>query len=111
MSETFEPKTVEELAALQRKVLAPLITYTKEYPPFITGDAFDDTWLDHALKLGVREVRFCYNGPARTGDPGSFGAVAVFDEGHWVDLVGHGITPLAALQKALLDAEAMCNRP
>jgi len=108
MSETFEPKTVEELTALQREVLAPLITHTKEHP--VQGPV-DRWWLDRALVLGVREVRFVYNGPARTGDPGNFGAVADFDEEHWVSLVGHGATPLAALQKALLDAEAMCNRP
>jgi len=109
--QTEQKMSVEKLVALQRKTLGPLIEYTKDQPPLVTGDAFDDTWLDHALKLGVQEVRFVYNGPARTGDPGNFGAVAVFDDEHWVSLVGHGNTPLAALQKALLDAQAVCDRP
>lgn len=108
----IEPKMpLEELVALTRKTLAPLVEYTKRCPPLITGDAFDDIWLDHALKLGVQEVRFVCNGPAPWAPEKNFGAVAVFDDAHWVSLVGHGISPLAALQKALLDAQATCDRP
>jgi len=102
---------IEELKALQLKILGPLIQFTKEHPPLITGDAFDDTWLNQALVVGgVIEVRF-HHGFTPNGELRRFGAVAVFDTDYWASLVGHGLTPLVALQNALLDAEATCNRP
>ena len=102
--------TVEELVALQRSTLAPLIKLTKEHPPN-PGRGADLYWLDVALVVGgVIEVRFHY-GFSPGGDYPRIGVVVDFDREHWVSLVGHGETPLVALQQALLDAEATCNRP
>jgi hypothetical protein len=100
---------VEELKALQLKILGPLIKHTKYHPPI--PDGVDHYWLDQALVIGgVLEVRF-HHSYTPPGNLCVFGAVAVFDQEHWADLVGHGETPLVALQRALLDAEATCNRP